>query len=1047
MDESKLTDLLNSIARLSHRNQVDRGLVASALGLLAFTGILHQFFPGSHLLQAGFLFVAILILALYILRMSKRAIPEGVSLETPISSAIKGLLPFTEADGKLFSNLGRNLDLQKLVGLAQNRSVTLIAVRGKSGVGKTSLLLAGVVFSLDKSQCIYWEATPANTASSLLHAIHSLDSQVDSLDAFPSSTSSRCVLIFDQFEQLQPHKSETAQVYELIKRIVSSSNTRTISIIVAFREEFTSDWLDFEKEEGLHAEHVHIKRLAPSTARDVFVTLAAEGGLSLDNALVDSFIRSVSSSNEVSPLDIGIGVLSLANLAQGLGLTHVSNKDYSLAGGHDGLLFSFVKEQLELIPEHIRLRIIKGAALCLIDPLTGQRLTTGLDSRDFSSAIGLPEPVVSPWLERLAHPRVRLLERISTHRYRLSHDRLGPAIQRLAGDTLDSDGRLKIKLQREIARWQRERDSRFLMSGRDLNSILSHPSRFIEPEDLPRAKEYLGACRKRRLINRALLSSVLLILTAISITAAPVWRYEVERSEFVQWGVNPALLTVQNEITYLEIRPAITDLRWLTGRSIENLTVHFTGYDLSGLAHQDALRDLTMDLDGSQVKSLRPLVNNKQLERLTLLLAGSKVDSLDGIEQMTRLDYLAIDISRSRVSHLASLSDLKQLHTLYINSDSLSFGVEGVSAMPNLRSLSLYTRGTKILDLHGLHRASNLDTLNVWMNSSDTPVIYNTEELEHISTLSLNFANDNLADLTMLTHAAEVKDATIYLSGAKIGTLRGIEGLHEVVHLALNVSGTSIDDLSAVRTLSKLKSLDLTIDDSQLDCLSALNDFQGLLNLSIYLTSDITTDLSKLERIAMLNSLDVTVHNSALGCIKGLDALSHIKNLSLDLDGASITQLPDLSRSAHYEQVDLRLRHTLIENLDALPAAGSILRLQIDYDSTRLKNVSAVNAVNGLRFLELDTTNLHKGDFAQLKSAKSLRFLTVAFDRSEGVDLGELNQSNDLEGLSFAMPAGMASELQLLHLPPKLISLALISTASESLTIPNGFSKVSVTCE
>ena len=54
------------------------------------------------------------------------------------------------------------------------------------------------------------------------------------------------------------------------------------------------------------------------TASQALTVLAAEAGFTLDQALVNNFIASVTAPEGVSPVDIAIGVLSLANFVQKL---------------------------------------------------------------------------------------------------------------------------------------------------------------------------------------------------------------------------------------------------------------------------------------------------------------------------------------------------------------------------------------------------------------------------------------------------------------------------------------------------------------------------------------------------------------------------------------------------------------------------------------------------------------------------------------------------------------------------------------------------------
>jgi hypothetical protein len=87
-------------------------------------------------------------------------------------SAITGPRAFTEADGELFRKLGRERELQKLLGLVLDDQVLMVVVRGASGAGKTSLLRAGLKHIVGKDADFhYWEAVPVEPDKGLLRAI------------------------------------------------------------------------------------------------------------------------------------------------------------------------------------------------------------------------------------------------------------------------------------------------------------------------------------------------------------------------------------------------------------------------------------------------------------------------------------------------------------------------------------------------------------------------------------------------------------------------------------------------------------------------------------------------------------------------------------------------------------------------------------------------------------------------------------------------------------------------------------------------------------
>lgn len=59
-------------------------------------------------------------------------------------SVIKGPRAFTPGDGELFRRLGRESELQELMGYVLDNQVRLVVLMGESGAGKTSLLRAGL---------------------------------------------------------------------------------------------------------------------------------------------------------------------------------------------------------------------------------------------------------------------------------------------------------------------------------------------------------------------------------------------------------------------------------------------------------------------------------------------------------------------------------------------------------------------------------------------------------------------------------------------------------------------------------------------------------------------------------------------------------------------------------------------------------------------------------------------------------------------------------------------------------------------------------------
>ncbi len=243
-------------------------------------------------------------------------------------SAIKGPMAFTEADGELFRKLGRESELQKLLGLVLDDQILMVVVRGASGAGKTSLLRAGLKHIIgDRVIFHYWEAVPDEPEKRLLRAIQetwpedtakpaTLAELVNPTDALGRQSH---VIVIDQFEQLRGYK----KIFQLLRRIIRESKPpHRITWVIAFRREFSADWLDFispVQEDGMRPpQDVPLRLFTADQAREVIGQLVKESDLkdSIEQAVIDNLVEAGTVNGKVSPVDIGIGLLILTELRE-----------------------------------------------------------------------------------------------------------------------------------------------------------------------------------------------------------------------------------------------------------------------------------------------------------------------------------------------------------------------------------------------------------------------------------------------------------------------------------------------------------------------------------------------------------------------------------------------------------------------------------------------------------------------------------------------------------------------------------------------------------
>src|SRR5215213_3417240 len=453
-------------------------------------------------------------------------------------SAIKGPMAFTEADGELFRKLGRESELQKLLGLVLDDQALLVVVRGASGAGKTSLLRAGLKHILGDGVVFhYWEAVPAEPDKGLLRAIQerwpegatkpaTLAELVNPSDALGRQSH---VIVLDQFEQLRGSR----KIFQLLRRIIRDSRPpHRITWVIAFRGEFSNDWLDFISPEQERAfrppPDVSLRLFTAEQAREVIGQLINESDLkdSIEQAVIDNLVEAATVDGEVSPVDIGIGLLVLTELHERQSGQTITKRDYQFAGGAEGLLTQYISRCLEPFPPESKEAILK-AMLALRDPEENrQRLATGLTIDELAVEAGTDTRVLKLQLNRLADRDIRLLEAEtptdgSAVRYRLPHERLIPALYRLTGKLLAEVDQAKLRFQNAFQAWQtNDKRSRYLLKGKELRLVQRNETQIPWGQNEQEKKSFLFRSKRRRQFVRTGT-----VVTLLALIGAGWFRY------------------------------------------------------------------------------------------------------------------------------------------------------------------------------------------------------------------------------------------------------------------------------------------------------------------------------------------------------------------------------------------------------------------------------------------------------------------------------------------------------------------------------------------
>jgi Leucine-rich repeat (LRR) protein len=933
--------------------------------------------------------------------------------------AIKGLTAFTEDDGELFRKLGREDELQKLLGLVLDNQVLMIVIRGASGAGKTSLLRAGLKHIIgDRAVFHYWEAVPAKPDKGLLRAIQetwpegaakpeTLAKLVNPSDALGRQSH---VIVLDQFEQLRG----TQEIFQLLRRILRESRPpHRITWVIAFRPEFSDVWLDFinpEQENGVRPpKDVPLRLFTTEQARGIIGQLINESDLkdSIEQSIIDNLVEAATVNGEVSPVDIGIGLQVLTELHKRQSSQTITKRDYQFAGGAEGLLTQYISRCLEPFSEESQEAILK-AMLALRDPQENrQRLATGLTIDELAVEAGTAAHVLKMPLNRLADRDVRLLEVDtptdgSAARYRLPHERLIPALYRLTGKLLAEVDQAKLKFQNAFQAWQtNDKRSRYLLKGKDLRLVQHYETQIPWGKDEQEKKSFLFRSKRRRHFVRA--ATVAAVTVSIGAGWFSILQYQhfENRRYLTENGYPAELYNFQHQLKKLElIEPLnLEQFIWLSSDSIEELSLKATSSSnsiagLASLSRCRSLKKLTLDLRDSQVRDLQPLGQLKELTQLTLYFRDSQVRDLQSLGQLKELMQLTLYLRDSQVRDLQSLGQLKELTELTLELDASQIGsLELLANLSNRMRLTINVNVAKM---------SNLEPLT---------------KLNNLAQLTLNLSDSQASNLDPLAKLSNLTQLTLELRGSQPSNLDPLAKLSNLTQLTLELRGSQPSNLDALAKLSNLTQLTLMTsdpsDDSQPSNLQMLAKLSKLSHLRFYGFRHVN-NLQLLEQLKGLTQVELAFNSSLGSDLRPLENLKSLTQLTLSFSSSEEPDLQPLEKLKGLTQLVLSLSGSQKRNLQSLEQLKELTQLTLFLGGSQVRDLQSLGQLKGLTQLTLDLRESQVTDLQPLEQVKGLTNLTLSLDDSRALDLQPLKQLKELKYFSFVSTSQL-NNLELLR--------------------------------
>ncbi|MEH1868679.1 MAG: hypothetical protein V7K69_27290 [Nostoc sp.] len=250
---------------------------------------------------------------------------------------------------------GRERDINNLIGRISRADQKLTVIHGQSGVGKSSIVTAGLVPALQNRAIGDQIAVPVvlqvytdwarelekslseamtHDASLAVYTDIKLEANIETAEVLPYSPTPITiirilqqlkqnadnhlitVLIFDQFEEFFFGYSDRKQKQEFDKFISDCLNIPFVKVILSLREDYLHRLLDFKHLSALEAinnnildKHIRyqLNNFSPEYAKAIIQKLTERSQFNLEPALIDALIEDLSTEfGEVRPIELQV---------------------------------------------------------------------------------------------------------------------------------------------------------------------------------------------------------------------------------------------------------------------------------------------------------------------------------------------------------------------------------------------------------------------------------------------------------------------------------------------------------------------------------------------------------------------------------------------------------------------------------------------------------------------------------------------------------------------------------------------------------------------
>src|SRR5262245_4075303 len=494
--------------------------------------------------------------------------------------AIKGLLPFGYEDAEVFSHLQRDQNLKECLQAICDGQWRLGVLSGESGTGKTSFLQAGLWPELEKwkFRCVYVKFSDLDPFESVKRACLKHLSFADGatgtndfqglLRAATAQDGRPVALLFDQFEQFFVHrkrKKDREPFVQALTHWFAEMPSAPIKILISIRGDFLdrlNAWQRAMRSSLGPTQSFRLERFEPDQATEVFCFLAEKDGLEYDRKFLSEMTRQELADTVdglISHADIQVLARMIERQAMRDGRAF-NRTTFQKLGGVEGLLERYLTIALEPLGTQSRRQTAIKVLLAMTD-LERNARAGALTFEDLRQKLGgdITDSELKEAVDYLLLSDVRLISPSSENdeeKFELAHERLIPALRRLAGKQLSEADRAGQLLDRRTNEWLGAgRASRYLFSWSELRLINKNRRFFTWGRQRQAKEELLASSRRRYRLRYAALGFVIpLALIGRIGWNSNAWQTYLIKSELRNNGLrlndNPTLTEIAKAFAY-----------------------------------------------------------------------------------------------------------------------------------------------------------------------------------------------------------------------------------------------------------------------------------------------------------------------------------------------------------------------------------------------------------------------------------------------------------------------------------------------------------------